>query len=151
MKFARRSFVTTIFALAAALAVAMPSSAQTAGKDYTPISPAQPTEDASKIEVIEFFWLGCPHCFALEPVLKDWVRKLPPDVAFRKVHVPFNEVKHQQLFYALETMGKADDATNAKDVVDEHVRARQHRGEGLGLVVLAVVVFRGVGAVGRCL
>ena len=89
MKFARRSFVTTIFALGAALTVAMPSLAQTAGKDYTPISPAQPTEDASKIEVLEFFSYGCPHCADFNPLLQAWVAKLPGDVVFRKVPITF--------------------------------------------------------------
>ncbi len=84
------------------------------GTEYRAIKPPQVPEDQSRIEVIEFFWYGCPHCAALDPALTAWAAKLPSDVAFRKVHVPFNEVKHQQLFYALETMGKADDATNAK-------------------------------------
>ena len=84
------------------------------GSAYRAVKPAQPVAVSGKIEVLEFFWYGCPHCNALEPSLKAWMKTLPADVAFRKVHVPFNEVKHQQLFYALETMGKADDATNAK-------------------------------------
>ncbi|HMN84070.1 MAG TPA: thiol:disulfide interchange protein DsbA/DsbL [Burkholderiaceae bacterium] len=106
-------------AVCAAAGIALrPAHAQgrplTEGTEYRAIKPPQVPEDKSRIEVIEFFWYGCPHCSALEPALTAWAAKLPPDVAYRKVHVPFNEVKHQQLFYALETMGKADDATNAK-------------------------------------
>jgi thiol:disulfide interchange protein DsbA len=111
MKFARRSFVTTIFALAAALTVAMPSSAQTAGKDYTPISPAQPTEDASKIEVIEFFSYGCPHCADFNPLLQAWVDKLPGDVVFRKVPITFGRAAWAniaRLYYALKVTGDLD-------------------------------------------
>jgi thiol:disulfide interchange protein DsbA len=54
--------------------------------------------------VLEFFWYGCPHCNALEPLLRDWVKKLPSDVAFRKVHVALGPswVPHQQLFYTLD-------------------------------------------------
>jgi len=111
MKFARRSFVTTIFALGAALTVAMPSSAQTAGKDYTPISPAQPTEDASKIEVLEFFSYGCPHCADFNPLLQAWVAKLPGDVVFRKVPVTFGRAAWAniaKLYYALKVTGDLD-------------------------------------------
>ena len=89
MKFARRSFVSSIFALVAALTVAIPSIAQTVGKDYTMISPAQPTEDANKIEVIEFFSYGCTHCADFNPLLNAWAAKSPGDVVLKKVPVSF--------------------------------------------------------------
>ena len=79
------------------------------GRDFRAVKPAQPTAvPDGKIEVIEFFWYGCPHCYSLEPLIKDWSGKLPDDVAFRRIHVPFGERRHQQLFYTLESMGKAD-------------------------------------------
>jgi len=61
-----------------------------------------------KIEVVEFFWYGCPHCFVFDPVLENWIKQLPADVAFRRVHVGFNAMVklHQRLFFALEAMGK---------------------------------------------
>lgn len=46
---------------------------------------AQTDVPAGKSEVIEFFWYGCPHCYALEPALEAWVAKLPDDVVFRRV------------------------------------------------------------------
>jgi thiol:disulfide interchange protein DsbA len=61
-----------------------------------------------KIEVIEFFWYGCPHCNVFEPALDAWAKKLPADVAFRRVPIAFREepfVAHQKIFYALEAMG----------------------------------------------
>lgn len=80
------------------------------GTEYRTLKPAVPTSAGDKkIEVIEFFWYGCPHCNALEPLMEPWQAKLPPDVLFRKVHVPFREVKHQQLYFTLETMGKTAD------------------------------------------
>jgi protein dithiol oxidoreductase (disulfide-forming) len=82
------------------------------GTNYRAINPAQPTEAAGKIEVVEFFWYACPHCYSLEPALKDWVKRLPADVVFRKVHVPFNEERHQQLFYALEALGKHNELSD---------------------------------------
>jgi thiol:disulfide interchange protein DsbA len=80
-----------------------------AGIQYREIKPAQSTDSPGKIEVLEFFWYGCPHCNTLEPALKDWVKRLPADVVFRKVHVGLGPswVPHQQMFYALESMGKA--------------------------------------------
>ena len=111
MKFARRSFVTTIFAFGAALTVAMPSWAQTVGKDYTLISPAQPTEDAGKIEVLEFFSYGCPHCADFNPLVTAWAAKLPGDVVFRKVPITFGRAAWAniaKLYYALKVTGDLD-------------------------------------------
>jgi protein dithiol oxidoreductase (disulfide-forming) len=76
------------------------------GKHFRRMNPAVPTDDAKKIEVIEFFWYGCPHCNALEPAVVDWAKKLPADVAFRKEHVAFPQaIKHQQLFYTVKALG----------------------------------------------
>lgn len=97
--------------------------APAAGTEYRVVNPPQATETPGKIEVLEFFWYACPHCAALEPVLKEWVKQLPADVVFRRAHVPFNEIKHQQLFYTLETLGKtaqADDKVFAAIHVDRN-------------------------------
>ena len=76
------------------------------GKDYVKLG--QPLAVApGKIEVVEFFWYGCPHCNAFEPSLEGWVKKLPGDVAFRRVPVAFRDepyVAHQRIFYALDEM-----------------------------------------------
>ena len=73
----------------------------------TPAPVSLPTAD-KKLEVVEFFWYGCPHCYAFEPALEAWVKKLPADVAFRQVPVGFmaQHQTHQKLFYALEEMGQ---------------------------------------------
>lgn len=106
---ARRHWMLAGAAGTAALAAARLAGAQEApreGRDYRRVVPAQPTDvPAGKIEVIEFFWYGCPHCNALEPVLKQWLSKLPSDVFFKRVHVPFGDRRHQQLYYTLESMG----------------------------------------------
>ena len=118
-----RTLLKSVVALAAASlsgVVRAQSKPPEAGTDYRLVSPAQPTESPGKIEVIEFFWFGCPHCNALEPVLNDWVKRIPADVAFRKVHVPFNEVRHQQLYYTLDSMGKTADL-DAKVFAGIHV------------------------------
>lgn len=61
-----------------------------------------------KIEVIEFFWYGCPHCNEFEASLDAWSKRLPSDIAFRRVPVAFRAdpfVTHQKIFYSLEAMG----------------------------------------------
>ena len=75
----------------------------------TPASVSLPTPD-KKIDLVEFFWYGCPHCNAFEPALESWVKRLPPDVSFRRVHVGFGapHQAHQKLFYALEELGLLD-------------------------------------------
>ena len=52
----------------------MAQQAPVAGRDYTLINPPQPTDSGKKIEVIEFFWYGCPHCYHLEPSLNAWLK-----------------------------------------------------------------------------
>ncbi|XVJ71581.1 MAG: thiol:disulfide interchange protein DsbA/DsbL [Rhizobacter sp.] len=78
------------------------------GKDYVRLSQPLPLPTTGKIEVLEFFWYGCPHCNSFEPLLDSWAKKLPDDVAFRRVPVAFREETfgpHQKIFYALEAMG----------------------------------------------
>ncbi|MDP1789069.1 MAG: thiol:disulfide interchange protein DsbA/DsbL [Methylibium sp.] len=81
------------------------------GKDYVKLSQRQPTQDPKKLEVVEFFWYGCPHCHAFEPMLEAWVKKLPPDINFRRLPVAFREVPfvlHQKLYFAIEALGLVD-------------------------------------------
>lgn len=108
MKFPRRSFVTAILALGASLTVAMPAAAQSVGKDYTLISPVQPTDDAAKIEVLEFFSYGCPHCSDFNPLVTAWAAKQSGDVVFKKVPVTFGRgawANIAKLYFALEITG----------------------------------------------
>lgn len=79
------------------------------GQGWRRVSPPVRSEvPPGKIEVVEFFWYGCPHCHRFEPVLRRWVAQLPDDVVFRRVHVPFQERKHQQLYYTLLAMGEEE-------------------------------------------
>jgi len=98
-----RSVVAMV--LAAFLALPLAASAQQI--QYGELNPPQPVENASKIEVIEFFWCGCPHCYSLEPYIETWLKKLPPDVEFRRVPAVFNSRwgHDAAIFYTLEAMG----------------------------------------------
>ena len=82
-----------------------------AGTDYQVLDPRAPVDaPAGKIEIVEFFWYSCPHCNAFEPTLDAWSKKLPKDVAFRRVPVAFRDdfVPQQRLYFALDAMGLVD-------------------------------------------
>jgi thiol:disulfide interchange protein DsbA len=91
------------------------------GFDYRILPTSQPVESKGKVEVIEFFWYGCPHCYDFEPELNAWLKRQPKDVTFRKVPVAFRDdfMPHSQLFYALEAMGKGE-AMNDKVMYAMH-------------------------------
>ncbi len=79
------------------------------GGDYISLDKRVPVDaPAGKIEVIEFFWYGCPHCNAFEPRLVSWIQRQQPDVAMRRIPAAFRDdmVPQQRLFYALEAMDK---------------------------------------------
>jgi thiol:disulfide interchange protein DsbA len=80
------------------------------GVDYVVLKPELPVDTPGKIEVIEFFWYGCPHCYTLEPLIEDWLKKLPKDAAFKRVPAVFNErwAKDAAIFYALEATGNLE-------------------------------------------
>jgi thiol:disulfide interchange protein DsbA len=98
-------------ALAASLVVlAFGAFAQAPAKPYAVLTPAQPTEGGGKIEVIEFFWYGCPHCYSLEADVNAWLKKAPKDVVFKRVPAAPSENWAQSavLYYTLEAMGLLD-------------------------------------------
>jgi thiol:disulfide interchange protein DsbA len=78
------------------------------GKDYARLKNPQPVETGKKIEVIEFFSYGCPHCNDLEPILQSWMRTLPTDVQFRRVPVMFQQRWESlaRIYYTLDAMGE---------------------------------------------
>lgn len=91
------------------------------GIDYRTLREIVPTSSPGKIEVLEFFWYACPHCYHLEPHLAKWKASLSADVTFRRVHVAFRGDTHQKIFYTLEAMGRAE-ALNAKVFDEIHQR-----------------------------
>ena len=100
--FAAATLAATVLAFAPAAAQPQPP--------FIELSPPLPTDSKGKIEVVEFFWYECPHCYALEPLLETWIKKLPKDVEFRRMPAMFNErwVISARVYYALEAMGLLD-------------------------------------------
>jgi len=85
------------------------------GVNYTRVVPAQPTNVASgQVEVLEFFWYACPHCYALHSTVAAWLKSKPAYVTFTRVPVEWNEGHRSlaRLYYALEGMGKLNDEHN---------------------------------------
>lgn len=101
--------------LVAGSAWASPS-APVAGTDYLVLNSPQPVDvPAGKIQVIEFFWYGCPHCNEFNPTLEAWLKRQGPDVVFKRVPVAFDDrfVPHSKMFHALDALGLADKLTPA--------------------------------------
>jgi thiol:disulfide interchange protein DsbA len=78
------------------------------GHDYTRVKNPQPVATGNKVEVLEFFWYRCPHCFQLEPAINTWMKTLPKDAQMRRVPAVFREdwMPGAKLYYTLEQMGR---------------------------------------------
>ncbi len=74
---------------------------------YERITPPQPTQSPDKVEVLELFWYGCPHCYTLEPYLQRWVKGKPDHATFRRMPAIFSErwIPHAQAYFAAEALG----------------------------------------------
>jgi len=94
----------------AALAIALPAKAElTAGRDFEPIIPAQVSDNPARIEVLEFFSYGCPHCSDFHPTISKWAESLPSDVVFKRVPISFARPQWAslaRLYYALQATGE---------------------------------------------
>lgn len=97
--FLRKAVLPFLFLLASAFTAS--------AADYAPVSPPQPTESNGKIEVIEFFWYGCPHCYHLEPSVNAWLKTKPDDVVFKRVPAYPSESWGElaRVFYTIQAMG----------------------------------------------
>lgn len=81
-----------------------------AGKGYKDLTSVQPTQDPAKVEVIEFFWYGCPHCYQFEPELEKWHASMPANVTFIRQPAVFSKVwaQHAKAYYTAEVLGVVD-------------------------------------------
>ena len=95
-------------AFLAALSMAAAAQSVDEGKEYLRLKNPQPVESGKKIEVIEFFSYGCPHCADLEPILQPWIKALPADVQFRRIPVMYQErwIPLARIYYTLEALGE---------------------------------------------
>ncbi len=122
-----RSLTLAVLCLAAAaLGSAAAAWAQLVeGHDYRLLTPPRPTSSPAKIEVVEFFSYGCPHCAKFNPLVTAWVATQPKDVAFKRVPVSYGRPPWTNLsraYYALEATGdlKKLDAALFRAIHDDH-------------------------------
>jgi len=80
------------------------------GKHYQRIDQPK-TIDSDKVEVLEFFWYGCPHCYSFEPYLNKWKTNKPENVEFLRVPATFQPlwVLHARAYYALQMLGVGEE------------------------------------------
>jgi thiol:disulfide interchange protein DsbA len=109
MKLLTRLFLALTLGLAALTAGAQGGPQE--GVQYKNVVPPQPTADRNKVEVIEFFWYACPHCFSMQPILDPWSKNHPVEVLYRRVPVAFGDAKipHSRMYYVLEALGRVDE------------------------------------------
>jgi thiol:disulfide interchange protein DsbA len=106
MNLARR-LLCSLALLGLAGSVGAAPAAPQAGVQYLVLPQTQNTDAGNKIEVTEFFAYYCPHCYAFEPLLADWVKKQGANIVFKRVHVPRDAsvLPQQRLYYTLEALG----------------------------------------------
>jgi len=106
-----------------------------AGKHYDIITPAERTADPSRIEVAEFFWYGCHHCFNFEPELEAWKKTLPEDTYFRAIPAMWGSPMdlHAKAFYTAEVLKVLDKVGpamfNALNVDHKRLNSAEQIGE----------------------
>jgi len=85
------------------------------GFEYNLVSPAMTTSDPAKVEVVEMFWYGCPHCNDFEPTLNKWLKTKPDNVNFVRIPAIFREswIPHARAYYTAEALGVVDKTHSA--------------------------------------
>ena len=80
------------------------------GNGYTSIKNPVRTDDPNKVEVVEIFWYGCPHCYSLEPVVSAWKKDIADDVDFKYMPAVFGRgwLNHAKAFYVADLLGVED-------------------------------------------
>lgn len=85
------------------------------GEGFVNIVPPQPTQETDKVEVIEFFWYGCPHCYSFEPFLKDWAKNFPANVLLIRQPAIFDSSWEPgaRAYFVAEALGVTDQVHDA--------------------------------------
>jgi thiol:disulfide interchange protein DsbA len=122
--------VATLFVMMCLSVVAWSEDLFKPGVDYKVLEQPGATDDPTKVEVREFFWFGCPHCFALESTLEEWRKQMPAGAVFVRTPPALNDAwtPHSHAFYVAELMGKGEEVTVAMfDAL--HVKKQSVRSE----------------------
>lgn len=116
----RRDVLKQLSILTVAGGLGLPALAQ--GNGYELVNPPQPVDAKGKVEVLEFFHYGCPHCKSFDPVLELWVKKLPADVAFQRVPVTWGNAQLAGLARLHLTLAATGDLARLHGAVFEAVQ-----------------------------
>jgi thiol:disulfide interchange protein DsbA len=104
------------------------------GQHYIRMVPSQPTMGgADKIEVAEFFWYGCPHCYSFEPTINAWAAEIPANARFVRIPVVWNTVHelHARVFYTMEVLARNGTLADAEAFHNTVFQEIQNRGNRL--------------------
>ncbi|MDX1811396.1 MAG: thiol:disulfide interchange protein DsbA/DsbL [Gammaproteobacteria bacterium] len=103
-------FITLLVLVFVSSLVSVNATEYKEGVQYERIVPAQPTSTHNKVEVLEVFWYGCPHCFRFEPYVERWLRKKPKNAQFVRLPGVFRPSweNHARAFYTEELLGIHD-------------------------------------------
>ena len=126
-------FFITLLLVALAAGAGAAAAEFKAGEHYAPVRKQQSAGSDGKIEVVEVFWYGCPHCYHFEPYLNQWLESLPDDVSFRRVPAVFRQswLVHAKAYYSAEALGVVDRVHGPLfEAIHEHKRA-VHDEDGL--------------------
>ena len=109
MQFIIRS-VLVIFSMYFVLLAPVSADEYVEGVNYELVEPAQPTSTVDKVEVLEVFWYGCPHCFRFEPYVERWLQKKPENAQFVRLPAIFRPAweVHARAYYTAELLGVLD-------------------------------------------
>ena len=129
MNHARRRLMSGLLLLLAPLFVAFAADSPEfkEGVHYQRIPTPVPTSTGDKIEVAEIFWYGCPHCYALEPTVTEWLKRKPDNVVFIQLPATLGRKPgeaHARAFYTAETLGILDQI-NKRIMAAMHVEKRR--------------------------
>ncbi len=99
-----------VFCLPLLMCLPLLAVAEETGEGYEKLANPQPTQHPDKVEVMEFFWYGCPHCYSLEPELAAWLKTAPANIHFIRQPAVFNETwgKHAKAYFVAEALGVVD-------------------------------------------
>lgn len=117
----------------------------TPGQHYRQLIPRVDTGlPEGRVQVVEVFWYGCPHCYSFEPLVDEWSRNLPEHVDFTHLPAPFNDLwaLHARVYFAAKQLGVLEEIHQPFfDAI--HAQGRHMRSES---AVLRFVDQRGLDA-----
>jgi thiol:disulfide interchange protein DsbA len=105
-----KAFIYLVFVVAIGSGLSVRAADYVEGFEYHKVTPPQATVSKDKIEVVEMFWYGCPHCYRFEPLLHEWLKNKPDNVEFVRMPAIFrpNWELHAKAFYTAEALGVLD-------------------------------------------